>query len=63
MCRVVGGGDLAEAVRDFEAAVRYCKRGRGGCAPSLVSNHRRIHNAYVRISVTREEREIVREEM
>lgn len=37
MCRVMGGGDLADGVKDFKAASRYCKRARGGCAPSLVS--------------------------
>ena len=29
-------GDLAKSVRNFESAKRFCKRARGGCAPSLV---------------------------
>jgi hypothetical protein len=46
MCRVMGGGDLAEVVKSFPAADKYCKRARGGCAPSLV-NHRFFHQMKV----------------
>ena len=45
MCRVMGGGDLAESVKSFPAAEKYCKRARGGCAPSLVRM-----NAFVLVS-------------
>lgn len=37
MCKVVGGGRLAEKVNKFEEANAFCLRVRGGCAPSLVS--------------------------
>jgi len=39
MCRVMGGGDIAEGVKDFKAASKYCTRARGGCAPSLVNTN------------------------
>ena len=42
----MGGGDLAESVKSFPAAEKYCKRARGGCAPSLVSSPSHLGLAY-----------------
>ena len=41
MCRLQAAnkglkGDVASEVRNFESAKRFCKRSRGGCAPSLL---------------------------
>jgi len=37
MCNIMGGGRLAEKIRNFEATNTFCLKVRGGCTPSLVS--------------------------